>query len=524
MLAGLKGFSTPANRWFDSPTGHMVNLPPVRNTTSSRQRTQERAASRVAQFPLLRPLARLDRGLVILGIVFLLTIPLLTPRVAASDEIEYFSYLHSIIFDHNLNFRNEYEYFCNLNLKDCIDSRFKETFLDDHTPTGLQINFGPIGSALLWSPFYLAAHVVTLGVRFFSPGLKADGYSEPYIYAISFASLLYGWLGLALAYRIARDYVEEKFAVGAALAILFATNAIYYMYVAPAMSHAPSLFASSLFVFVWYRTRESRAGGKLSSWALLGACGALMTMVREQEGLFILIPLIESIVLVAKNAKNAKTNTDFSLTSLGLKEPFVGLTSMSVTWFIVFLPQFLVYRVLNGNFLPAKDVTQKFTWNGAHIVDVLFSSLHGLFTWTPLTFLAVIGLVLLWRRDRMVAAAFVLTFAAEVYLLGSFSTWFGGAAFGMRRFVNCTVLFVVGLAVLSDTLKGYLPLRALAAAAALFAVWNLFFIVQFATGMIARAEPVDFAMLAYNQVFQVPPRLAGIAWRFLTARETFFKR
>jgi hypothetical protein len=521
MPAGLKRSSPPANLRLDSGPATMVNRPPAQSNAKSTAQMPDRTRAPGARFPVLRTLAHLDHGLVILGIVFLLMLPLLTPRVSASDEIEYFSYLHSVIFDHDLNFRDEYEYFCNLDLQDCVDSRFKETFLDEYTPTGLQVNFGPIGSALLWAPFYLTAHLATLALQHFSPTVKADGFSASYIYAISFGSLLYGWVGLAMAYRIARDYVEEWIAVGATLAILFATNAVYYMYIAPAMSHAPSLFASALFVFVWYRTRGSRAAGRWASWVLLGACGALMTMVREQEGLFILIPLIETIVSAAKTIHESSFRAP---QSMRLATPIAGLAVMSATWLVGFVPQFLVYKVLNGNFLPAKDVTQKFTWDGAHILDILFSNLHGLFTWTPLTLLAVIGLVFLWRRDRIMAAAFVLTFAAEVFLLGSFSTWFGGASFGMRRFVNCTVLFVIGLAVLADMLKGRVRPAALATVGALFAVWNLLFIVQFATGMIPRAEPVDFAVLFYNQVFQVPPRLAGIGWRFLTARGTFYKK
>jgi hypothetical protein len=465
-------------------------------------------------------IARLDRGLVVLGLAFLLTTPLLTPRVSASDEIEYFSYLHSIVFDHDLNFRNEYEHFCNLNLKDCVDSRFKETFLDDHTPTGLQVNFGPIGSALMWFPFYLFAHLVSLALHTLVPVLPADGYSAPYVDAVSFASLFYGWIGLGLSYRIARDYVGEKIALGATVAILFATNAVYYLYVAPAMSHAPSLFASALYVFVWHRTRDSRSHGNWRAWAILGACGAVMTMVREQEAIFLLIPLVESVILAAKSTRNAEGTS----ASLRLRNQALGLAIMFAAWLIVFSPQLVVYRILNGNFLPAKDVTQKFTWNGAHVGDVLFSNLHGLFSWTPLTLFAVIGLFFLWRRDRLTATAFLLTFAAEVYLLGSFSTWFGGAAFGMRRFVNCTVFFVLGLATLAEALRRRVPLRALAGAGALFVVWNLFFIVQFATGMIPREHAVDFATLAYNQVFEVPTKLGGIAWRFITARGSFFKR
>jgi dolichyl-phosphate-mannose-protein mannosyltransferase len=461
-------------------------------------------------------LVRVDRGLIVLAVVFVLSIPLLTPRVAASDEIEYFSYLHSIFFDHDLNFRNEYEHFCNLDLQNCIQSRFLQTFLDDRTPTGLQINFGPIGSALLWSPFYLLAHPVALVLQRFVPGMAADGYSAPYIYAVTVASLLYGWLGLALAYRLAREFVDEKIALGATLAVLLATNAVFYLYVQPAMSHADSLFASALFVFVWYRTRESRRHGAWRAWALLGACGALMTMVREQEGLFILIPLVESAVLAYRALRERNVVSH-------LRTPVIGFAVMSLAWFVLFIPQFLVYMVLNGNFLPAKDVTQKFIWNGAHVGDILFSNLNGLFSWTPLTLVAVLGLLLLWRRDRILALCFIVAFAAEVYLLGSFSTWFGGAAFGMRRFVNCTVMFVIGLAVLVDALKTRVPLRVLASLGALLVVWNLFFIVQYATGMIARAHPVDFGVLAYNQVFEVPPRLAGIAWRFITARNSFYK-
>lgn len=456
-----------------------------------------------------------DRGLILLTLVFFLTIPLLTPRVAASDEIEYFSYLHSLVFDHDLNFLNEYQHYCSLDYNDCVQSRFSETFIQSKTATGLQINFGPIGSAVMWLPFYLVAHLIALGLG------NADGYSAPYVYAISFASMLYGWIGIILSYKLARGYVEEKIALGAALVILFATNAVYYLYVAPAMSHANSLLASALFVFVWFRTRASRAQGNLRGWAWLGACGALMTMVREQEAIFGMIPLVETVYLAAKGIKKAGMNSPQQPT---WPSQLLGLGAMVGAWIVVFIPQLLVYGALNGNYLPARDVTQKFTFDGAHIGDILFSSLHGLFSWTPVTLLAVAGLVLLWRRDKITAVAFGLTFAAEVYLLGSFSTWFGGAAFGMRRFVNCTVLFVVGLALLIDELRKRISLRILAGAGGVFIVWNLFFIVQFATGLIPRAEPIDLSRFVYDQIFTVPGRLADIAWRFIFARASFFRQ
>lgn len=460
---------------------------------------------------------RIERGLFVMAVLFLVSLPFVTPRVAASDEIEYFSYLPSILFDGDLNFRNQYEYFCNLDFEDCVRSRFKETFLDQFTVTGMQINFGPMGTAVLWLPFYLVAHPVALVLQNFSPTFVANGVSAPYIYAVCIGSVFYGWLGIYLSYRIARRYYSEGVALSAALLILFATNVVYYMYVAPAFSHAASLFASALFVFVWWRTRESRARGSWRAWLLLGASGGLMTMVREQEAVFFVIPLVEGIYFAYRAAGTSglvKT----------LRTRIVGGLVMVLGAFVVFVPQLLSYRVLNGNFLPARNVTDKFTWDGVHIPDVLFSNFHGLFTWTPVVLLAVIGLFFLWRQDKRLAAAFLLTFAAETYLLGSFSTWFGGAAFGGRRFINCTVLFVVGLAAFLDLVSTRVPRPVLAGAGAVLVIWNLFFIIQFVTGMVPRQEPVDMLAMARNQLFGVPPRLLEIAGRFATNRGSFFNQ
>ena len=43
--------------------------------------------------------------------LFLLTLPAVTPRLYSSDEVQYFSYLRSIWFDHDVSFENEYRYF-----------------------------------------------------------------------------------------------------------------------------------------------------------------------------------------------------------------------------------------------------------------------------------------------------------------------------------------------------------------------------------------------------------------------------
>src|SRR5688572_31793024 len=96
----------------------------------------------------------------LLTLLFLFSLPAVTTRLYASDEIEYFAYLRSLWFDHDLSFDNEYRYFYDRNIARA--HFFKETFLDAETATGLRRNFAPIGSALLWSPFYV---LTDAGVR-----------------------------------------------------------------------------------------------------------------------------------------------------------------------------------------------------------------------------------------------------------------------------------------------------------------------------------------------------------------------
>ena len=48
---------------------------------------------------------------VFLVLVFIVSLPAVTVRFYASDEIEYFAYLRSMWFDGDLSFDNEYRYF-----------------------------------------------------------------------------------------------------------------------------------------------------------------------------------------------------------------------------------------------------------------------------------------------------------------------------------------------------------------------------------------------------------------------------
>ena len=150
-----------------------------------------------------------ERGVIVLVALYLLTLPLMTHDIRAADEIEYFAYLHSLAFDRDLDFLNEYTYFYDLDPAkySCVPApgqtdckSYKGTFIDTITATGLRPNFGPIGTAVLWAPFYLVGHLAALGARALGSNVALDGYSKPYIWSITFGSAAYALFGLLLAY------------------------------------------------------------------------------------------------------------------------------------------------------------------------------------------------------------------------------------------------------------------------------------------------------------------------------------
>ena len=102
--------------------------------------------------------SRADRGLVILALLYLVSLPLVAHRMTASDAIEYYVYDRSIYFDHDLDFTNDYAGFYARNPKGL--AKFKEGFIDKRNPAGNAINNGPGGSALLWAPFFVGGDLI----------------------------------------------------------------------------------------------------------------------------------------------------------------------------------------------------------------------------------------------------------------------------------------------------------------------------------------------------------------------------
>jgi hypothetical protein len=402
---------------------------------------------------------------------------------AGGDGREYFAQLRSMAIDRDLDLANEARDF---------GARYADGF--------------PFGSAILWLPFYLAAHVwIGLLNAVAGAGLPHDGYDRPYQMAVGLGTLAYGFAGLVLAYRIACDFFSRWLSLTSALAVAAGSFIVWYLTVEASYTHGTSLFAVTAFLYLWHRTRAARS---TAGWGLIGLAGGVMLMVRWQNAVF-LAPLAADVGAAWWRALRAGDRNALAAIATGTAAAAAG-------GLIGFLPQMYFWKVVHGGWfaVPHFQAGQQW-WDDSRMAEVLFLSNHGLFAWHPVLYLAVLGTPLLLRRDWRLGGVLALVFIAQVYINGAVATWWGGSAFGGRRFDGCALYFVLGLAALAEWALRH-PAVVAAAVVAPFLGANGILMRDAATGRLPTGEGIAADRLMGLHRIGNPfsfPANAVFAWR-----------
>jgi hypothetical protein len=228
----------------------------------------------------------------------------------------------------------------------------------------------------------------------------------------------------------------------------------------------------------------------------------------------LLFPLLESLALYSENWM-ARQPELFGRTFLN-NLIFAGAT------LIAFLPTFVTKNIIYGNFLNF-GYREGWIWSSPALLKVCFSAQHGLFSWTPVVFLSLVGLFFLRKTDPSLGLYSILVFAAFLYVIGSYQDWNGLSSFGNRFFVSLTAIFVLGLSGFISYVARVVSERRIVvfapAVAAVLILWNLGLVFQWGTHLIPTRDPISWREAAYNQVAVVPVRVAGTLKRYLTGRK-----
>lgn len=455
-----------------------------------------------------------------LFVLFIITLPIVNPWVHG-DGVGYYAYAHALLIHHNLQFETEWKA-ANTSFTQGRVGPDGEILTSQYTVTHHLDNHFTVGPAILWAPFLIVVHLIILTLNSLGAHINTDGFGRPYLLTMAFTTASYGFCGLLLCFGLAREFVAERWAFLAVAGYWLASSLPVYMYLNPSWSHAQTLFSVSLFLWYWHRTRAHHT---LPQWIALGLLGALMVNVYYLNAVWLLIPALEALSkyfhTFAGSPPSHSDNTS--------RESAGSLFAAHLTFVIVFLagmlPTFITRKIIYGGYLETGyPGAHEWSWTRPVPGSVWFSSDHGLFSWTPILLLAVVGLIFLLRIDRTLAFYLLMVFVVFSYVLACYVNWDGISSFGNRFFISIGPAFIIGLAVLFSRIaraltgerKGFV---CAALVVGLFAAWNIGFIFQWGDHLIPVRGPISWRAMVYNQFCVVPVKLWDTADAFLFHRK-----
>jgi hypothetical protein len=449
----------------------------------------------------------------ILFAMFALTLPLANPWVRG-DGVGYYAYIRAALIERHLNFEKDWQHGNQSFVMGRVgaDGSVHST---EYTETGHIANVWAIGASLLWAPFLVVTHAGVLLSDRLGAHIAADGFSAPYLITMACATAIYGFLGLWFSFSLARKYFDERWAFLATLGIWWASSLPVYMYFNPSWSHAHSAFAVALFLWYWDRTRGERT---VAQWIILGLLSGLIVDVYYPNGVVLVVPLLEGIGRYWQDWNSPETRGS---TILRL---FVRHLIYISVFIVALLPTLISRQIIFGSPLrTGYPSAQAWAWGSPPLWNVLFSSDHGMLSWTPILIFALIGLVLFRRVDSQFANYLILAFLAYYAVVCLHPDWDGVSSFGNRFFVSLTPLFILGLAAFFASIARSWHERRVAilvtCALTLFIAWNMGLVFQWGTHLIPARGPISWRDVAYNQVAVVPAQAVRTLRSYLTRRK-----
>jgi hypothetical protein len=391
-----------------------------------------------------------------------------------SDGFYYYAYLRSMAFDRDVNFMNDYRL---LGLGD-------KTYLFQPTRTGHAESAWTIGPAIVWSPFFAAGHLVAARLQATGAAVSTDGTSFPYRQAVCIGSLFYGLLGCWFAYRLTRLFFPAPLAAAAVALTMSGSFMTWYLLKEPSMTHAASMACVAGFTWMWAATRGRR---QVTAWALLGLLAGFMALIRWQNALFALLPAIDAMQLLVRGGRARDRRA--------VRETAIASAAFLICAVIAFLPQMFAWQAIYGSPIARSPVGPQIRWTDPHLVDILWSARNGLFSTTPMLYLAAIGLAGFAIARPAIGLPAIAVTAVMIYFNACIQDWWGSAGFGGRRFDGVIPIFCLGLAAFVDYAATVIRRHATAAITAflvLIAVWNLALMGAAQAGAVRIGETLSF--------------------------------
>jgi hypothetical protein len=329
--------------------------------------------------------------------------------------------------------------------------------------------------APLWFPFLLLGHFLAWAANLFGRSVPLNGVSYPYINAVCLGSLLYAFIGIMLIYELLKNYFSKRISFFSVTALWLGTLPLWYMIYQPTMPQSLSLFSVALFVYVWFKSWGNRS---TRGWIWLFVLAMLMIAIRPYNIIYLLFPVVEVIEGRIKLFKTKK----WALLKSAIIKDLILLVVFAIGIY------FLFHMIHGWEFIRNPNI---FRWAKPKIGELLFSSYHGLLSWTPLIYISLIGFPFLFKKDKRLFIYLLICFLALVYVLSSVTDWYAGDSYGNRRFSGGLFIFAFTLAALIEKIKQH-PYILLGIIIFCFVLGNILFMEQYNKAKIPHLDTISF--------------------------------
>ena len=337
-------------------------------------------------------------------------------------------------------------------------------------PEGIRVIKYSSGMALAYAPWFFIAHALAEPL-----GFPADGFSSPYSLAVTFGVLLWVMLGLFLFRRVLLNFFSDGLTAALLVLLVLGTNFLHLAALDGTLLTHPFLF--TLYAGLLLATIRWHEQPSWQAAIAIGATAGWITLVRPNEGVCVLIPLLwagnEGLA-----AKWRLVRREWRQTMLALLS-FIALTSPQLLYWKSVTGQWLFYSYVNPG--EGFDFTTPYTW------DYLFSFRKGWFVYTPLALLMVGGLAVLWHQKRNLFWPIAVFFAVNLYITSSWTCWwYAGGSFSARSMMPVQAVLALPFGLLLKKLSASRWHRPMIVAASLLVVLNLFQTWQWSANIIER--------------------------------------
>jgi hypothetical protein len=278
---------------------------------------------------------------------------------------------------------------------------------------------------------------------------------------------------LILLFRILIHYFPSKVVMATLLSLILGTNLLAYAAVELSLSHVYAFFLICLLLFVvprWY------AAPTALNTFFMGFIFGLIPLVRNPNLVFLVFMPLYGIT----GWESLRNRVLF------LWKEKIKVFLLVVMAFLVFSPQFLIWKMATGHFLVSTYTFpfERFYFLSPHILKVLFSLHHGLLLWEPILLFSVFGFWKMKGPLKSYRLPIIVCLLLHLYVVSSWYLWYFAWSFGHRAFVDALGLFALPLACFFGSLQKTIARRAVIIISTFFVALTCYLFFQYFQGVL----------------------------------------